>query len=242
LYAQTLEPLPESKESSIGYPTIADAIAALRAKPGVQIRVEQGWTIVEDGRTLWTFTPDGHPAHPTVVKRTVVEDTKGVWMDMDVLCQAAKKPCDALVREFQQLNESTRATIQMELTQKQFADRNTDAEAFASHWLDLLEQREIDQSLALLTDSFKANLTREEWATSISASRQQLGQLKSRKLRRIVWYDNPPSAPRPGVYAAVEFDSVYENTREHFQYVMLHSLNDEPFKVARHESTVVFDK
>jgi hypothetical protein len=45
----------------------------------------------------------------------------------------------------------------------------------------------------------------------------------------------------PGTYAAVEFDSVFENASNHFEYVMLHSLVGEPFRIMRRESTFVMD-
>jgi len=41
------------------------------------------------------------------------------------------------------------------------------------------------------------------------------------------------------LYAAVEFDSVFENADQHFQFIILHSQRDEPCRVMRSESTFV---
>lgn len=239
----TPAPLPESNHTNIGYPTVAEAMSALRSKPGVEVRVEAGWTIVSDkndgGRDLWSFTPEGHPAHPSAVKRSVIENDGSVWIDMSVLCQAQKGPCDALVLEFKALNDRIRESMKRESAAPQTHPRAKEAEDFAIRWLDMLEKGNDKDSFELLTDTFKANLTRRDWKKAIEDSRQSLGSLHERTLRRIVWYQDPPNAPRPGTYAAVEFDSVYENSKSHFRYVMLHSLGGESFRVMRDESTVV---
>jgi hypothetical protein len=93
------------------------SLDALRKKSGVKIREQQGWTIVEDQETdnataLWTFTPNGHPASPSVVKRIVYEENGQVFIRMGVICGAAKESCDALVRDFQALNDKIKSDIQ----------------------------------------------------------------------------------------------------------------------------------
>jgi hypothetical protein len=108
-------PLPESA-SSIGYASVQEALAALKIKPGVQVREENGWTIVADRESdsmqaLWSFTGPDHPAHPAVVKRIVAQRDGKVSLEMKVLCQARKEPCDQLVREFQALNERVRQQL-----------------------------------------------------------------------------------------------------------------------------------
>lgn len=99
--------LPEVRDS-IGYPSAEAALAALRAKSGVSFREEGGWTIAEErgARTIWSFTPADHPAHPSAVRRQVVVTDDGrLTLKTDVSCQAAKAPCDDLVRDFDALNE-----------------------------------------------------------------------------------------------------------------------------------------
>ncbi len=117
--------------------------------------------------------------------------------------------------------------------------REAEAVLFATAWLDLLEAGKAEESFHLLTPLFRANLTADEWRNSVAERKAQLGQLLSRKLKRVVWYENPANAPLPGTYVAVEFDSDYEHTDKHFQYIMLHSQHGEPFRVMRHQSTVL---
>lgn len=99
-------PLAEAPASTIGYPTVAAALQALRAQQGVRIAVQDGWTIANDpdGPTLWSFAPVGHAAYPAVVRRRFVKAGEGMSLAMDVHCEADKVPCDDLVRSFQQLN------------------------------------------------------------------------------------------------------------------------------------------
>lgn len=90
----------------IGYPTVAAALTALKARSDVDISVQGGWTIVDDkpANAVWSFTPAHHPAHPAVVRRAVVSRGGAAVMDMTALCQASKAACDKLMDEFNELN------------------------------------------------------------------------------------------------------------------------------------------
>jgi hypothetical protein len=103
-----------SKGSGIGYSSVNDGLSALKKKEGVSIRVEGGWTVIEDRKdhAVWSFTPDGHPAHPAAIKRSLFEKDGGLYMTMNVLCQATKKECDKLVTEFQELNKLIQKSMQ----------------------------------------------------------------------------------------------------------------------------------
>ncbi len=92
------------------YPTAAKALEALRAKPGVNMSVQSGWTVIEDRATLtvWTFTPADHRAHPAAIQRKIVQEGGNIYVKMNVLCEAAKPDCDALVADFGKLNERVR--------------------------------------------------------------------------------------------------------------------------------------
>ncbi|MDZ4372375.1 MAG: hypothetical protein U1C74_13255 [Phenylobacterium sp.] len=66
-----------------------------------------GWTIAEErsSSTLWSFTPANHPAHPSAVKRQLVNEGGNVNLKMSISCSATKAVCDALVRDFEALNQ-----------------------------------------------------------------------------------------------------------------------------------------
>jgi hypothetical protein len=100
----------EARSSTIGYPTVAAALADLRTKPEVEFSEQNGWTLAADKShfTLWSFAPQGYPAYPSVVKRTAVQKGTGSDLKMDVLCEASKSACDQLMLEFQALNQRIR--------------------------------------------------------------------------------------------------------------------------------------
>jgi|SRR5271154_3243898 len=96
----------EGRASSIGYPSVAAALADLHSRIDVKFSESNGWTIAEDKShfTLWSFAPAGDPAYPSAVKRTAVKGDKGVSMNMNVLCESTQEACDRLVADFEALN------------------------------------------------------------------------------------------------------------------------------------------
>jgi hypothetical protein len=107
-------PLPEVERSNIEYGSPAEALEALRSKPGVEVSVQGGWTIAYEpaSHVIWSFAPEKHASYPSVVKRAIVEKDRTVFVQMDVKCKASKEVCDDLVREFMQLNEAIRSSFQ----------------------------------------------------------------------------------------------------------------------------------
>jgi len=107
---------------AIDYPSVAAARAALRADPAAQFEEQAGWTLVatnERGNpVLWSFTPEGHPAHPAVVKRTALEDRGTGFVELDTLCEGPEQECKRLLERFRQVSqraaESAR-TLRVEL-------------------------------------------------------------------------------------------------------------------------------
>lgn len=114
-WAQSDKPIEETSGagSSIGYASVHEALVSLKAKPGVNITVTKpdGWTIVNEPSpafAVWSFAPEGHYAYPAVVRRSLEQSNGQVRVVTAALCQAAKQPCDQLIREFQQLNDKMR--------------------------------------------------------------------------------------------------------------------------------------
>jgi len=87
----------------IGYPTVEAALAAVRARPGVTESQKDGWTVIEDKAHFetWNFSPAGHPAHPAVVKRTVLGGVGGTRTQTAAMCGGGQTECDKLVAQFQ---------------------------------------------------------------------------------------------------------------------------------------------
>lgn len=123
--AQSEVPLEESRGAAqaLGYASVSQALESLKAKPGVSINITKpdGWVIINEPNptfAVWSFTPEGHYAHPAVVRRIIQQRPNGeVYVEMAALCQATKEPCDKLIREFQQLNERMREQVRARMQQ-----------------------------------------------------------------------------------------------------------------------------
>jgi hypothetical protein len=92
------------------YATAAQALKGLRAKPGIKVSMQSGWTVIEDRSTfsVWSFPPASHRAYPTAIQRKVVQEGSNIFIKMNVLCEAPKPDCDAVVAEFRELNGRVR--------------------------------------------------------------------------------------------------------------------------------------
>lgn len=106
-----------AEAAPFGHATVQDALAALQARDGVDAVVthQDGWTVVAEpgASTQWSFTPTGHAAHPAVVRRIVQRQPDGrVRVDVQAWCpQAPEAACDALRRQFEQMNERIRQAV-----------------------------------------------------------------------------------------------------------------------------------
>jgi hypothetical protein len=111
-FAQNVDP------ADIPQASVAAVLESLRADPSAQFGEQRGWTIVasnEDGSPVqWFFTPEGHPAHPAVVKRTALERDGVGMIDLAALCQAEQAACDQLLVDFRQRHELEQAAARPE--------------------------------------------------------------------------------------------------------------------------------
>ena len=104
------------EQNSIGYETVEQAFDALEANQDARRTDYDGWivyNIANNGSyTLWSITPEDHPANPTAIRRDVVSKDGVVSIQMRALCQAEKPECDKLIEEFKELNEGIKKRMQ----------------------------------------------------------------------------------------------------------------------------------
>ena len=94
-------------ERDFGYPTVQAAFDGLKARTGVRMTSQDGWTIIEDpaSSTLWSFVPASHPAYPAVIRRQLVEREGRKAVGMSALCQGPRPACDKLMEEMRAASE-----------------------------------------------------------------------------------------------------------------------------------------
>lgn len=232
----------------IGFATVAAALDALKARSDVTVSDRGGWTIIEDraAKAFWSFTPLGHPAHPAAVKRTIVSRDGNLAIEMGVLCQAAKPACDRLVAEFQQLNEQMGQSTRANPPPAQGADEQGRVPAAK---VQLVEQqtrayfaakdgRKYQEAYALFSPSQKEAVPFDQWSSQLDEFNLKAGDVRSRTIRKISWYKDPPRN-KPGLYAAVDFSSVFANVDVHCGYVAWQEQADGAFLLVREEQNFV---
>jgi hypothetical protein len=100
----------------IGYPTIDAALAALHKDPHASFETQHGWTVVASREgadpVQWFFTPEGHPAHPSVVKRTALEERGTGYIELATLCGGPQAECARLLDDFRQIAQDAARAAQ----------------------------------------------------------------------------------------------------------------------------------
>jgi hypothetical protein len=80
----------------------------LKKNPSAKISLHSGWTIISlpdgDNHVIWFFSPEEHAAHPAMIKKTISVKGGGVETVITTLCDAGKKTCDDLIKQFQTFN------------------------------------------------------------------------------------------------------------------------------------------
>ena len=211
--------------------------------PVTRIYGQGQWLVYgcSDDRSVILVSAPGNPASPFVFSLIFQRDAYQLHGE-----GAGNKAATAAA--FDELKKLSRQDIAslLALTKAENAaskhPRYAEAVDFAATWVDLFDAGDEKASFDQLAPTFQRNLTPAEWLRAIEESAAKLGKRRSRTLRRVVWYENPANAPLPGLYAAVEFDSVFENASKHFRVVILHSQNGEPFKVMRSEADVALTR
>lgn len=232
--------------NTIGYPTVAIALEALRERSDVDVRIHDGWTIItEQGEfVLWSFTPPSHPAHPAVVRRAVIKKNDGaVVIEMTALCQAEKAPCDRLMADFEELNEAQRASLSRKTDSAQNKWAPSEAQKSraletAARVLTAIDSARYQDAYGMFTQGLKSIMSFDQFVSHEQTLRGESGDSLGRDNTRITWYNDPPNASAPGVFAAIDMTCHYSNEQVCEELLILHEQSDGRFLVMRHERTM----
>lgn len=233
------------EERGVGYPTVAAALEALKVRKDVSISAQGDWIIATEQApyAIWSFTTAGHAAHPAVVRRKLVEQGGGVYMDMTALCQAGKDACDKLIEDFKALNtrmaqdlstSDKAANVQWQASNEQLVR----VEALSRAYFASKDEGRHKEAYAMLAPSQQQLLPFARWSFLTQDFNARAGKLVNRDTRKITWYRNPPQAA-PGVYAAVDFAGEYANTSLYCGYLILSEQADGSFLILREEQNVI---
>lgn len=101
---------PAVDATRLPFDTVASALKDLESRDGngTIVTHSDGWTIINEplASAQWSFTPEGHPAHPAVVRRVIRRGPGGaVSVETASLCEAPLGACEKLLEEFAALND-----------------------------------------------------------------------------------------------------------------------------------------
>lgn len=231
--------------NGIGYPSVAAALDALKARGDVTVTVQDGWTIADDKAqgTLWSFTPAGHPAHPAVVRRTLVNNDGQPTIRMNTLCQGGREACDALADEFRRVNSALQQALMApkpaaapwtptasqkarveELSKAYFADK--DAQRYRSAW-------------NRMGPAAQQQASYDDWRRAAAGQAAKAGAPLQRELKKVTIYRSSHSGT-PGTYAAVDFVGRFANADTYCGYLVWSEQPDGSFLLVREEENYIY--
>ena len=98
----------------------------------------------------------------------------------------------------------TCSAAQAQQKPEQLAQQSSDA------WLALVDSGKYADSWQDASQLFKAAVTKEQWQSTLQASRDPLGKMLSRKLKSATYTKTLPGAP-DGEYVVIQYESSFEH-------------------------------
>lgn len=110
----------------------------------------------------------------------------------------------------------------------------------SERYLGHLDRGEYAEAHAMYSEEMRALAPFDEWRDHGRASRAAWGALERRDRANITWYLDPPNAPRPGLYVAVDYVSRYAGLAQHTEYLIWYRAGaGSGFELTRHETNAV---
>ena len=117
---------------------------------------------------------------------------------------------------------------------------SAEIQRLSSRYFEHMDRKEYDAMYAMFTDGMRATAPFREWRTFMRESRRDWGKLEHRAQANVTWYNDPPNAPRPGLYVAVDYVSRYAELAQHTEFLVWYRERDGmPFALTRHETNAV---
>lgn len=90
------------------------------------------------------------------------------------------------------------------------AKPETIAQGEALLWLSLVDTNKYDESWQQMASSFKIEVSKRKWKSTVTEIRKPLGKVVSRKPKSAEYTKDLPGAPE-GEYVVARFDTAFEN-------------------------------
>lgn len=101
------------------------------------------------------------------------------------------------------------------------ADKQT-VQALGARWLALKDAGQGKEAWDFFSPAFREKVAFADWNARLVKFNAMAGPVRERRLVRITWFNDPPQAPAPGTYAALEYHNAFERIPQHLENVILH--------------------
>jgi hypothetical protein len=92
---------------------------------------------------------------------------------------------------------------------------------------------------AMFDNGMKEATHFDSWASNAQSQNTKAGHVLNRRVIKIAWYKDPPSAPEPGIYAAADFSGQFENDPIYCGYLAWHRGADGNYRIIREEENLI---
>jgi hypothetical protein len=92
---------------------------------------------------------------------------------------------------------------------------------------------------AMFDHGMKESAHFDSWASNAQSQNIKAGRALNRRVSKITWYKDPPSAPEPGIYAAANFSGQFENDPIYCGYLAWHRGTDGSYRIIREEENYI---
>jgi hypothetical protein len=92
---------------------------------------------------------------------------------------------------------------------------------------------------AMFDTGMKESAHFDTWSANARSQNTKAGHVLNRRVLKITWYKDPPSAPEPGIYAAADFSGQFENDPVYCGYLAWHRGADGNYRIIREEENFI---
>jgi hypothetical protein len=118
--------------------------------------------------------------------------------------------------------------------------QESEVAAAVSAYLAAEDEGRFADAYALMTDLQRAHQTLADYTAQAQHFNAIAGRVRTHATLTVTWTKNPAQAPLPGVYAAVDLASTYDNVDRDCGYLILYQFTDGgPFLVMREEKNFI---
>ena len=108
-----------------------------------------------------------------------------------------------------------------------------DANKAGLSWLNNINHNQYENAYALLSKEVKATVEKGRWITLINELMLEFGKLEIRTVKQ-KYFQSQMEGMEDGFYVVIEYDSQYENTKDHTEHLLLKQNDKAKWEIANY--------